>query len=56
MESRTPAAGGGVSDEMEVPATFLQQQKIRYAWLLNDQMGARQQILDTCQVQSTALD
>ena len=56
MESRTPAAGGGVSDEMEVPATFLQQQKIRYAWLLNDQMGARQQILDTCQVQSMGLD
>ena len=56
MENRTPAAGGSVSDEKEVPATFLQQQKIRYAWLINDQMGGRQQILDTCQVQSTGLD
>jgi len=56
METRTPAAGGGVSDEKEVPATFLQQQKIRYAWLINDQMGGRQRILDTCQVQTMELD
>ena len=56
MENCTSAAGGGVSDEKEVPATFLQQQKIHFAWLINDQMGARQQILDTRQVRSVGLD
>ena len=56
MENCTPAAGGGVSDRKDVPATFLQQQNIHFAWLINDQMGARQQILDTCQVESVGLD
>ena len=55
-QGSTLAAGGCVSDEKDVPATFLQQQKILYAWLINDQMGGRQHILDTCQVQSTGLD
>ena len=56
MENCTPAAGRGESDKKDVPATFLQQQKIHFAWLINDQMGARQQVLDTCQVQSVGLD
>ena len=40
----------------EMSAIYLQQHVVCHASLLNDQMGIRQQILNTCQVQSVGLD
>ena len=56
MERGAAAAGSGAEAKTEKPASFVQHSGIRYAWLLNDQMGTRQHLMNTCQVQSIGLD